>query len=72
MLYKEPLMSEKRGAVGMPAIEHEHGWALTHDAEFNRSLLCLSNGIHLLSSFNCKDALGGFSPTKIIGASQPY
>ena len=58
--------------MGVPAVEHEHRWSLTHDAVFNRSPLRLSQGIHLLSSFDCRDVLGGVTPSKIIVASLPY
>ena len=71
MLDKEALMSQRRGAVGMPTVEHEHRWSLTHDAVFNRSPLRLSNGSHRLSSFNGQDGLAGLSPSKIIVTSLP-
>src|SRR6266699_3681907 len=41
MLDKEALMSQRGVAVGVPAVEHEYHWALTHDAVFNRSPLRL-------------------------------
>src|SRR6266699_6097898 len=71
MLDKEALMSQRGVAVGVPAVEHEYHWALTHEAVFNWSPLRLSNGLHLLSSSHGKDVLASLSPLKIIVPSLP-